>query len=173
MAASPRARDRTAVSWRCSRGRSLVLHLSRAHARAPARKSSPQRIRPLADEMRVLPRKLLLKFIACGCRLMFSFGHDANFFFFVVDERVWRHAVCEKNVRADGGIGADHGVTAHDRSSGINANAVFDRWVAFFSAQGLSRRERARDERDALVKLHVRPNLRGLANDDAGAVIDE
>src|SRR5262245_10766351 len=142
MAASPRARDRTAVSWRCSRGRSLVLHLT-----------------------------LLLKFIACGCRLVFSFGHDTNFFFFVIDERVWRHAVCEKNIRADGGICTNHGVAAHDSGSCINAHAVFNRGMAFFAAQPLSGPERARDERYALVKFHVRPDLGGLTNNHTGPVI--
>ena len=67
-----------------------------------------------------------------GC---LSFWHDANFFFFVIDERMRRNALCQKNIGADGGIRANHGVAAHDRGSGINANAVFDCRVTFFPAQ--------------------------------------
>src|SRR5262245_9784493 len=144
MAASPHARDRKAVSWHCSRGRSLVLHLT-----------------------------LLLKFIACGFRLMFSFGHDANFFFFVIDQRIRRNTRCQKNIRADSRMCANHSVATHDSGSGVNTNAVFNRRVAFLPAQPLSRPERARDERDALVKFYVRPDLGGLTNNDTGPVIDE
>ena len=45
--------------------------------------------------------------------------------------------------------------------------------MALFSTQRLSRAERAGNERDALVKFHVRTDLGRLANDDAGAVIDK
>src|SRR5437764_844976 len=51
--------------------------------------------------------------------------------------------------------------------------AAHNGWVAFFSTQCLSGPERARDERHALVKFHVRPDLRRLANDHSRAVVDE
>ena len=76
-----------------------------------------------------------LKFIACGFGLVFSFRHDTNFFFFVVDERMRWNAFCQENVGADRRIRANHGVAAHDRGSGVNADAVFDGRVAFFAAQ--------------------------------------
>src|SRR5436309_11562742 len=85
-----------------------------------------------------LPRQSFLKFIACGFGLVFSFRHDANFFFFVVDKRMRWKAFCHKNVGADSGIRANHGVAAHDCGSSVNADAVFDRRVTFFSAQRLS-----------------------------------
>src|SRR5438067_10273275 len=88
---------------------------------------------------RALARHSVLKFIACYGGLLLSFRHDTNFFFFVIDERMRWNAFCQENVRADGRIGADHGVTTHDGRSGINANAVFDRGVAFFPAERLSR----------------------------------
>src|SRR5438093_13417578 len=86
-----------------------------------------------------------LKFITCGCGLVFSFRHDANFFFFVIDERMRRNAFCQENVRSDGRIGANHGVATHDCGSGVNANAVFNRRMTLFPEQSLSRPERARD----------------------------
>ena len=83
------------------------------------------------------------------------------------------NAFCQENVGADGGIRANHGVAAHDRGSGVNADAVFDCRVAFFAVQSPSRPERARDERHALVKFHVRPDFSRLANDHSSAMVDE
>ena len=37
-----------------------------------------------------------LEFIACGCGLVFSFRHDTNFFFFVIDERMRWNAFVRK-----------------------------------------------------------------------------
>src|SRR4051812_38063554 len=101
----------------------------------------------------------LLKFIACGFGLVFSFWYDTNFFFFVINKRMRWNTFCQENVGADGRIRANHSVAAHDRGSGVNADTVLDRWVAFFSTQSLSGPERARDEGHALVKFHVRPDL--------------
>src|SRR6478735_3037562 len=78
-----------------------------------------------------------------------------------------------ENVGTDRRIRANHSVAAHDRGSGVNADAVFNRGVAFFPTQRLSCPERARDERHALVKFHVRPDLRRFANDYASAMVDE
>ena len=44
------------------------------------------------------------------------------------------NAFCQENVGADCGIRANYGVAPHDRGSGVNADAVLDRWVAFFTA---------------------------------------
>src|SRR6478672_4763534 len=104
-----------------------------------------------AKRLQNLPLSLL-KFIACGFGLVFSFWHDTNFFFFVVNERMRWNTFCQENVGADCGIRANHSVAAHDRGSGVNADAVFDRWVALFSTQRLSSPERASDEGHALVK---------------------
>src|SRR6266576_4355195 len=167
-AASPLALRRIMVWWRCNRGRSSLCYLTLA----PARKDAPgETLGCPTGTMPVL--RSFLEFIACGCGIVFSFRHDTNFFFFVKDERMRWNAFCQENVRADSGIRANHGVTAHDRGSGVNANAVFNRRMTLFPAQSLSRPERARDERHALVKFHVRSDLRCLANDDAGAVVDE
>src|ERR1700692_3910973 len=110
-----------------------------------------------------------------GLRRDFSrpFLHDLKFFLLVLDDAVRRNAFGQKNIRADCRVGADHRVAAHDGRSGIDANAVLNRWMAFFSAQGLPGRERPRDERHALIKFHARTDLGCLANDDAGPVIDE
>src|SRR5215470_15977457 len=136
MAASPRALHRITVWWRCNRGRSSVLRLTLAHAPAGNRNREN-----LPGEMfgclrgRMPALRSFLKFIARGCWLVFSFGYDADFFFFVVDERVWRHAVCKENIRTDSGICADDSVAAHDCGAGVDANAVFDCRMALFSTQ--------------------------------------
>src|SRR4029077_9964055 len=172
MAASPRVLHRITVWWRCNQDRSSILPLPPTRSHAPARKDAPGATPGChTGRMRVL--RSFLKVITCGCRLVFSFGHDANFFLFVVDERMLRNAFCQENVRTDGGIRTNHSITTHDCGSCINADAVFDCRVALFSTQSLSRPERARDERHALVKFHVRPDLRCLANDHAGAMVDE
>src|SRR6185503_6309713 len=86
---------------------------------------------------------------------------------------MWWNTFRQENVGADRRIRANHSVAAHDRGSGVNADTVFDRGVAFFPTQRLSGPKRARDERYALVKFHVRPDLRRLANDHSSAMIDE
>src|SRR5436190_17338968 len=150
MAASPRALHRITVWWRCNRDRSSVLPLPLTFVRARGRKKVRDGEGAIAStRARALPRQSFLKFIACGCGLVFSFRHDTNFFFFVVHERMRWNAFCQENVGADGRIRANYGVASHDSGSGVNADAVFDRRVAFFSTQGLSGPERARDERHA------------------------
>src|SRR5262245_56737944 len=67
----------------------------------------------------------LLKFILCGCGLVFSFRHDTNLLFFVVDERMRWNTFGQENVSADGGIRSNHGVAAHDCGSCINTDAIF------------------------------------------------
>src|SRR5215471_12906336 len=126
-----------------------------------------------AREARVLPRSLFLKFIAYGGSLLFSFRYDTNFFFFVVNKRMWRNAFCQENVGADGGLRTNHGVAAHNGGSCINADAILDRRVAFFSAQRLYRAERPGDEGNTLVKFHVRTDFGRLADNYSSAVINE
>src|SRR4029453_6627963 len=154
-AASPRGLRRITGLWRCNRGKSSVLLLTHAHAHDRDRfpKSSPGET-PGCPTGKMPVLRSLLKFIACGFGLVLSFGHDANFFLFVINEGIWGPAVGEKNVRADRGIRANYSVAAHDRGASINADAVFNRRMAFFPAQALSRPKRARDEGHALVKFH-------------------
>src|SRR5205823_6393523 len=114
-----------------------------------------------------------LEFIACGCGLVFSFRHDTNFLFFVVNKRMRWNAFCQENVGTDSRIGANDGVATHDRGSGVNADAIFDCRVAFFTAQSPPCPERSGDERHALVKFHMRPDFSRLANDNSSAVVYE
>src|SRR5882757_3866295 len=169
-AASPPALRRITVWWRCNQDRSSILPLS--PTRAHARQNSPGEMSGCPTGTMPVPWSFL-KFIACGCGLVFSFWHDTNFFFLVVDKRMRRNAFCQENVRTDGRIRANHSIATHHGGSCINADAIFDRRMTLFSTQCLSRAEGAGDERDALVKFHVRTDSRRLANDHAGAMVDE
>src|SRR5882724_6256808 len=145
-AASPPALRRITVWWRCNQDRSSILPLSPTRAHAPARKDAPGET-PGCPTGTMPVLRSFLEFIACGCGIVFSFRHDTNFFFFVKDERMRRHAFCQENVRTDSGIRANHSIATHDCGSCINADAIFDRRMTLFSAQCLSRPERARDKR--------------------------
>src|SRR4051812_34380350 len=81
---------------------------------------------------------------------------DAQRILLVENERTRRHAVGEENIRADRAAGSDDGVPAHDRRARVNRDVIFDCWMPFFSAKLLTAGERARDERHALIHLHVR-----------------
>src|SRR4029077_10211308 len=101
MAASPRALRGIMVGWRCNQDRLLGVPLPRAPAltlaHARNRKVRDGEPPSPAREPRALPRCSLLKFIACVCGLVFSFWHDTNFLFFVVDERMRWNAFCQEN----------------------------------------------------------------------------
>src|SRR5678816_1801303 len=104
MVASPRALHRITVWWRCNQDRSsiLPLALTRAPAHSRCSRVSGDALDAFATTLRTAKRlqhSLLsvLKFIACGFGLVFSFWHDTNFLFFVVDERTWWNAFCQEN----------------------------------------------------------------------------
>ena len=78
--------------------------------------------------------------------------------------------------------GADHRVVAHDRPAaenrgvGVDDDAVFERRMPLLPANQLALsvgREAEGAEGHALVELHVLADVARLADDDAGAVIDE
>ena len=67
----------------------------------------------------------------------------------------------------------DHGLTAQNRSTGVNRNVVLDGGVALFAAQVLPATGRQRADGDALVNLHIVADDGGLAHYDAGAVVNK
>src|SRR3954451_8605182 len=86
------------------------------------------------------------------------------------DDRVRRDAPHQPDVAANAAAVADHGVTAEDRRVGVDHDIVADRRVALDARHAFLDAEGA--ERDALVELDARAEHRGLADDDAGAVVD-
>src|SRR5262249_54307120 len=90
--------------------------------------------------------------------------------------RVRIDALCQPNVGADHRVMADHGVAAQDGGVGVNHHFIFQGGMAFHAADdvaGSITREAQSAQSDALIQLHVLADVAGLANDDAGAVIDE
>ena len=50
-----------------------------------------------------------------------------------------RDAVGEKNIRADGRMGANYRVAAHDSGAGVDSDMILDRWMTFLTSQSPSR----------------------------------
>src|SRR3954452_8941140 len=82
------------------------------------------------------------------------------------DRRVRRHVGDHDAVRADLRAVADR-----DRAQQLRARP--DRDVVLHRRVAVAGREAGAAERDALVERHVVADLRGLADDDAGPVVDE
>ena len=90
-----------------------------------------------------------------------------------------RHARVRRNgerhegrARDDGAL-ADDRLAAEDRRVGVDRHVVLDRGMALDARQALAAARGQRAERHALVELDMVADLGGLADDDAGAVIDE
>ena len=79
----------------------------------------------------------------------------------------------DEHVAADDGIVADHGVPAQYGRAGIDGHVVLDGGVAALAVQLLAAPGGQRAQGDALVELHIVADDGGLADDDAGAVVDE
>ena len=86
---------------------------------------------------------------------------------------VGRDAFHQEHIRPDGAAGADDGIATHDGSTRIDGDVVFDRGVTLLALERLARSQRASDEANTLIELHMLADLTGLANDHASAVIDE
>jgi hypothetical protein len=91
-------------------------------------------------------------------------GHDLG----VLGDRIE-----QEDVAADHGAPADHHVAAQDRGAGVDRDVVLDGGVALDAAQGLTVSRRLGAQRHTLVEPHVVADLGGLADHDAGAVVDE
>ena len=71
---------------------------------------------------------------------------------------------------------ADDRVAAENRGVGVDDYLILEGRMTFHAANNVAGgvpREGESAKRDALVKLHVGANVAGLADDDAGAVVDE
>ena len=71
---------------------------------------------------------------------------------------------------------ADRRVAAEDRRVGVDDHVVLQRRMSLHAANdvaGRIAREAQRAERHALVQLHIPADVARLADDDAGAVVDE
>jgi hypothetical protein len=91
-----------------------------------------------------------------------------------------RHRIGDPGVGTHHGAFADHGVATQDRGIGVDDHVVLDGRVALGHdglATVLGHRflalDRKRAQGDALVDAHGIADVRGLADDDAGAVVDE
>ena len=78
----------------------------------------------------------------------------------------------DERVAADDGVCADDGLAAEDGRAGVDRGVVADGRVAL-SGHGVTVARTERAERHALIELDVVADDRRLADDDAGAVVDE
>src|SRR5438309_2290581 len=102
-----------------------------------------------------------------GVGTLHGMSFDAHGMTGVADDGGVRRDVCDDHaVRADLGAVADR-----DRTEQLRARA--DRDVVLLSWVALARLEAGAAERDALVERDVVADLRGLADHDTGAVVDE
>ena len=102
--------------------------------------------------------------------------HDLESRFLGDDERIWRDAMHERNVCADGTAFSEDGLAAENGGVRINGDVVFDIRMPLGAAHELATvvlGEAAGSEGDAVVEFDVVADLASLANDDAGAVVDE
>src|SRR5437588_3020770 len=91
-------------------------------------------------------------------------------------KRIRRHALHQKNVATDGTACPDHRFAAQHGRVRINRDIVFHRRVplpALFNSALFVLLKASRAKGDAMIQLHPRSDFTGLANDDAGAVIDK
>src|SRR3954453_20318603 len=86
---------------------------------------------------------------------------------------VRRGAGGDEDVAADDRAFANHGVAAEDGGAGVDRDVVLDRRVARLAPQVLAVSGGEGAQSHALVDLDVGADARGLANDDARAVVDE
>ena len=101
---------------------------------------------------------------------------DDQLFLLVDDEGVRRNAVHEEDIGTDGGLRADDGFAAEDGGVGIDGHVIADvrmTFAALADASGIVLGEAARAEGDAMIEFDVTADAAGLADDHAGAVIDE
>src|SRR3989440_6094530 len=114
--------------------------------------------------------------IALLCRLTWFLWHDAQLFFFVVNQRIRGNALHEKHVAADGAAGADYGFAAEYGRVRINGHVVLHFRVSlatFFNLAVLVLLEAARAKRNAMIQFNSRSDFARFANDNSSAVIDE
>src|SRR4030095_9873483 len=114
-------------------------------------------------------------FAGAGGTLL-SLRHDSQLFLFIIYERIGWDTLHEKNVAADCRSCTNHGFATQNRGSGVNRHVILDRWVAFspfFDFAVLVFLKAARAERNRVVKLNTRADLRRLADHYASAMIDE
>ena len=83
------------------------------------------------------------------------------------------HGAGKEGVAPHHGVLADDGLTAQNRRAGVDGHVVADGGVPLARQAGVARPRRQRAQRHALVQLNVAADDRGLADDDAGAVVDE
>src|SRR6266403_2839383 len=147
------------------------------HARDFTRKSSrwPGRHRQHARRVRS-PDFSFTKFIACGRRSLLSLWNDAQLFLFVIYQRIGWNTLDKKNVPPDRRSCADNGFAPENRRPWVDRYIVLDGWVAFstfldFAVLVLLKATRA--ECDRVIKLNACPDLRRLADDHTGAVVDK
>ena len=86
--------------------------------------------------------------------------------------RVRGHGLGDERVAADDGVCADDGLAAEDGRAGVDRGVVADGGVAL-AGHGMAVARAERAERHALIELDVVADDRRLADDDAGAVVDE
>src|SRR6266576_4627100 len=90
------------------------------------------------------------EFVArCG-GFVFSFRHDAQLFFLIIHQRIWRNTLYQKNVTADGAARSDYRFTAKHGRVGINRDVIFQcrmALAAFFDFSVLVLLKAARAER--------------------------
>src|SRR5204863_7252689 len=119
---------------------------------------------------------LFAEFFATAGGLVFSLRHNPELFLLIINRRIGRHALHQKNVAADGRSCADHGLAAENGRARINYHVVFHgrmTFAAFLDFAVLVLLKAARAERDAVIKLHPRTDLGSSANNKSGAMIDE
>jgi len=105
---------------------------------------------------------------------VFSLRHDPELFLLIIDQRIGRHALHQKNIAADGRSCANHGLAAENGRARINCDIVFHgrvTFAAFLDFAVLVFLKTARAEGDAVIKLYPRTDLRRFANNNSGAVI--
>src|SRR5207245_1069393 len=119
---------------------------------------------------------LFAEFFATAGGLVFSLRHNPELFLLIINQRIGRHALHQKNVAADGRSCADHGLAAENGRARINYHVVFHgrmTFAAFLDFAVLVLLKAARAEGDAVIELHPRTDLGSFANNNSGAVIDE
>ena len=107
---------------------------------------------------------------------MWPLGHDAQLFLLVIDKRIWRDTLHEKDVAADCRSCSDHRLTAKNGRVRINGHVVLDlrmTFAAFLDLAVFIFLEAARAERNAVIKFYARTNFGSFADHDAGSVIDK
>ena len=112
---------------------------------------------------------------AHGLLALIARAHDEPFVF-VVGDALRRDALHHPHVGADDRVLAEPCAPAEDRGVCIDGHVVLDVGVAFDAFDRVAviiDLERLRAERHALVDFDVVADARGLADDDAGAVVDE